>query len=110
MIFELYCVCQRYRVLLIVVSAFSAAKTRYSEQRMIERRDIAVGVLQLGKDDLANALELGQRVQRRNSRFERRGRPFPSSSIDKLHDLPHLDQKECQRRTQRQDEQKFPNP
>jgi hypothetical protein len=24
----------------------------------------------------------------------------PPSSIDKLHDLPHLDQKECQRRTQ----------
>ena len=31
---------------------------------------------------------------------------FPSSSIDELHDLPHLDQKECQRRTQRQGEQK----
>jgi hypothetical protein len=32
------------------------------------------------------------------------------TSIDELHDLPHLDQKECQRRTQRQGEQKFPNP
>ena len=34
----------------------------------------------------------------------------PPSSIDKLHDLPHLNQKECQRRTQRQGEQKSPNP
>jgi hypothetical protein len=36
--------------------------------------------------------------------------PLPTSSIDELHNLPHLDQKECQRRTQRQGEQKSPNP